>query len=238
MTGKDDSAGSGEGDRMAVAEYVLGVLDGPERDRIARAIETDPAMAAEARFWEAHLAGFNESYEPVTPPSDLLARTEARLFAPTANPAPANWFGSLVFWRAATGLALAAAIAGIGLNLFPLAQPSMPSGGLKRCKEPAEGQISAVAVYDAQAGLLRILATGAPAAEGQDYELWLVPADGTPVSVSLLTTNEPHAIPLGEAHLAQLAEGVTFAVSLEPQGGSPTGLPTGPVLAAGVSAPI
>ena len=30
-----------------------------------------------------------------------------------------------------------------------------------------------------------------------------------------------------------LADGATFAVSLEPSGGSPTGLPTGPVIASG-----
>jgi anti-sigma-K factor RskA len=32
---------------------------------------------------------------------------------------------------------------------------------------------------------------------------------------------------------AQLAEGATLALSVEPTGGSPTGLPTGAVIAAG-----
>jgi anti-sigma-K factor RskA len=38
--------------------------------------------------------------------------------------------------------------------------------------------------------------------------------------------------------LAGFGPGTTLAISLEPQGGSPTGLPTGPVVAAGKAAQI
>jgi anti-sigma-K factor RskA len=38
---------------------------------------------------------------------------------------------------------------------------------------------------------------------------------------------------LAPAMARQLGAGITLAVSVEPIGGSPTGLPTGPVIAAG-----
>jgi len=37
-------------------------------------------------------------------------------------------------------------------------------------------------------------------------------------------------LPLNAAQLGVLAQTMTLAVSLEPAGGSPTGLPTGPVI--------
>ena len=63
-------------------------------------------------------------------------------------------------------------------------------------------------------------------------ELWVIAGDGVPHSLGLLPASGG-SMPVGAANRPRLAAGVTLAVSLEPIGGSPTGLPTGPVVAKG-----
>ena len=62
-------------------------------------------------------------------------------------------------------------------------------------------------------------------------ELWLIPADGVPRSIGVIPVAERTAMVLSPQILAALAAGTTLAISDEPAGGSPTGQPTGAVLA-------
>jgi anti-sigma-K factor RskA len=71
-------------------------------------------------------------------------------------------------------------------------------------------------------------------------EVWLVPPDGTPRSLGLLPSVEGGttvALNLPQETAEALATS-TLAVSLEPSGGSTTGLPTGPVLFSGEVIPV
>ena len=79
---------------------------------------------------------------------------------------------------------------------------------------------------------LTLDATRLPATEaGKSLELWILPPSGNPRSLGLLA-NRRLSLPLDGTAAADLAQGA-LAVSLEPAGGSPTGLPTGPVLYSG-----
>jgi anti-sigma-K factor RskA len=62
------------------------------------------------------------------------------------------------------------------------------------------------------------------------WELWALPEGGKPVSLGLIGTHETQTmmLPPRLAHIIDAARGM--AMSVEPKGGSPTGLPTGPVL--------
>ena len=74
---------------------------------------------------------------------------------------------------------------------------------------------------------------GASAPQGRAQELWLIAdADSAPISLGLLGGEQQIVVPVAES-LRGALEGATLAVSDEPEGGSPTGAPTGPVLAAG-----
>ncbi|MEE4208901.1 MAG: anti-sigma factor, partial [Parvularcula sp.] len=66
-----------------------------------------------------------------------------------------------------------------------------------------------------------------------DRQLWLIEEGRDPVSLGLLPDGDVVEVALNEELTAALSSGVTIAVSLEPSGGSPTGVPTGPVLATG-----
>jgi anti-sigma-K factor RskA len=71
-------------------------------------------------------------------------------------------------------------------------------------------------------------------------EVWLVPPDGTPRSLGLLPSAEGGTtVALNLPHdTAEALATSELAVSLEPSGGSTTGLPTGPVLFSGAVLPV
>jgi anti-sigma-K factor RskA len=68
---------------------------------------------------------------------------------------------------------------------------------------------------------------------GHDYQLWLIPAGSKPIPLGLLTGDGVQAMNLPEKLVRAIDAQASLAVSLEPAGGSPTGLPTGPVLTSG-----
>src|SRR5260370_24305031 len=66
------------------------------------------------------------------------------------------------------------------------------------------------------------------------YELWLIPSGETrPRSLGLVQPGQPIRLDIPSDLAGRVTPDATLAVSLEPPGGSPTGLPTGPVVAAG-----
>jgi anti-sigma-K factor RskA len=69
---------------------------------------------------------------------------------------------------------------------------------------------------------------------GRSYELWLV-SDRFPQprSLGLVGEQEYTVRPTLASFDPDTIRRATYAVSLEPQGGSPTGVPTGPVLFGG-----
>jgi anti-sigma-K factor RskA len=74
--------------------------------------------------------------------------------------------------------------------------------------------------------------------EGREAQLWLIAGDLPPQSLGLLPADRAVRLAVPE-DLRLLADANSvFAISLEPPGGSPTGLPTGPVVAQGLLADI
>ncbi len=127
------------------------------------------------------------------------------------------------FWQATTGLSLAIAAS---LALFLVVRQPAPAH--MAVLAPVQGgQAILVATLDAVGGLT-IRPNGAIAVPtDRDLELWSLPKGATrPTSLGVL--------PAAGRHLtAKLSPDTQLLVSLEPRGGSPTGLPTGPVLYGG-----
>ena len=86
------------------------------------------------------------------------------------------------------------------------------------------GCLSATAYWSVSLGQAVVVTTGVESApRGETYELWFV-RDGTPVSAGQFDTDES-----GSATAAldgTVEEGDVIAVTVEPDGGSPTGEPT------------
>ncbi|MET0934950.1 MAG: anti-sigma factor, partial [Luteibacter sp.] len=81
--------------------------------------------------------------------------------------------------------------------------------------------------------LLVVPASPAAVAADRNTELWLIPQGGAPISVGVFPPADPKRFHLDKALLDRLGPTAALAVSLEPVGGSPTGQPTGPVIAKG-----
>ena len=71
----------------------------------------------------------------------------------------------------------------------------------------------------------------------RSFELWVLPEGQAPVSLGVLNGRE--ALVLDTAKLlGPDGETANLAITLEPLGGSPSGDPTGPVVASGALSPV
>lgn len=233
------------------AEYVLGTLRGRARRRFERLLAQDAGLRDLVRQWEARLNPLAERAPAVAPPPQLWARIEARLGAPASRPSAAarrSWIERLFgkpmtpvpslataglwycvgFWRA-LGIGGAAVAAALALYLTVGQAPFVPSHVAVLAGEDAKPVL--LAQLDAASGRLELRAVGLPAvAPDKSLELWLVPPAGGGAVRSLgLVDPQGYERDLPPADVTELTQGA-LAVSLEPAGGSPTGVATGPVI--------
>jgi anti-sigma-K factor RskA len=242
MTERDD-------DRDALAaEYVLGLLEGTETLEAERRIADDADFADAVQAWRRRLADLDTTVAPRPVGEAMWARIAGDLgLRPTVagpvRPATASraqqpgflsqLWQSLAFWRGLSAAAVAAAVALV--VVFGLA--------------PREDQPAFVAVLMTDAGrpgaVMHAYADGrvtlvplevAPIPQGRSLQLWSISAASpSPVAVGLMDQVRTIRLDLRRLSPAQLRE--TFAISVEPAGGSPTGLPTGPVVMQGAMKP-
>jgi anti-sigma-K factor RskA len=230
----DDTIGMGDRSDQLAAEYVLGVLQ-PEERRLAEArLAAEPAFAAEVAFWETRLTGLAEAVPAVAPPAELWQRIEARLSAPAQQAAVgAALWQSLTFWRSLAFASAALAAASIA-GLIYLAQIPPLGPPLLARLDAESGQASFVAAVDAGGNNLTIVPAALLSGEQQKaFELWLIPPGDKPHSLGLIDPTRPMRVQVPENLLPQVNSQSVLAISLEPPGGSPTGQPTGPVIANG-----
>lgn len=228
----------------AAAEYALGLLAGREQREAAARAESDPRFAAEVARWRGRFAPLYAEIEPAAPPPELWTRIEALTGGSSAaNDNVSVLRKRLVAWRSAAGAMTALAA---GLALFVLLEPrtivSPPPEVLtaQRASPPMvailgdKGSSKVVASWDPGARQLVLAVTGAmPVAPQHSPELWVIPLGGKPRSLGLMPPGKQAHVRLGDAVAQLLSKGATIAVSVEPSGGSPTGAPTGPVIASG-----
>lgn len=88
--------------------------------------------------------------------------------------------------------------------------------------------------FDLEKRMLTVRTVGAERQAGKSYELWLI-SDKFPAPRSLgVIGGASYTVrPTEPDYDAVVVNRATYAVSLEPEGGSPTGTPTGPVLYSG-----
>jgi anti-sigma-K factor RskA len=217
---------------LLAAEYVLGTMPSRSRRRFERLIAGDPALARVVGAWADRLLLLDTATPAEEPPARVWRAVEARVARGAAPPAPAHgWFGSLAFWR---GLAVAAGAAAAALIIYVAAFPGrtvLPVPTVVAVLADQSGDPSWIAVAGPQRGEVSVSAVRAQAEDTRhSFELWGI-TGGAPRPLSLL---RPESGSVAIIPAAQLPPpGDLLAVSLEPPEGSPTGLPTGPVLSRG-----
>ncbi|WP_425407863.1 anti-sigma factor [Hyphococcus sp.] len=219
-------------DSILAGEYVLGVLDADECAQVRARIESDSDFAARVRFWEARLSPLAEEIAPHEAPAIVKQRVEETLFG-AARKQHSLW-ESLSFWRAAAGFMTAVALIALGIILFARTPAAPERTSYIATILPADAAPVLAARIDGALTAIRIQNAAIEIAEGQSAELWLIPEDGTPRSLGLINPNGDDTVQIPAALSMLFNAGAALAVSIEPEGGSTSGAPTGPVIGLGV----
>ncbi len=242
---------------VLAAEYVLGTLDPRERQRAESLIRSNSDFAALVRGWEQRFGPLHAMVPPIEPPPELFERIKQRLAGagPTGGQVVAldtlrnrvgRWrsFGAAMTALAAVLLALlVTSVVRPDLMPAPLRPKPQVIEVVRTIEKPADSANRLVAVLQKDAAspafiltvdiATRTMTVRRVAAEeqaGKSYELWLVSKQfPKPQSLGLVGAREFTAGRLA-AYQPDTINDATFAISLEPEGGSPTGEPTGPVL--------
>jgi anti-sigma-K factor RskA len=228
-----------EADLLA-AEFVLGLLDGDAHAAAAARVGGDPAFAAAVAAWESRLTPLADSVAPVAPSAAVWTGIARQLPRNRADLRP--WWDSLVLWRAATAVAAAtaAALAVVVLtpdrSVAPLpGQPDALQPVLASTRMRTEtGRVLFVITLDQGHNRVVVTPVDADGQPGHSHELWLLPKEGAPVSLGVMPDDASAAMTV----TLPLRSDASLAISVEPEGGSPTGLPTGPVVAQGRLTPL
>ncbi len=222
---------------LRCAEYVLGVLDADARAAMAQELAAGGAAASAVAEWARRLAPLAEAVKPETPPPRLWQRICTRLeFDRPAAESGGRLWENLRLWHWLTlgsGALLAGACAAlVFLLVHRPPTPAIPYMAATITEN--DGQVGWTATMDiGKARMIVVPATPLPVQADRTPELWLIPEGGRPIAVGLISTRAPITLRLSARLVARLGPTARLAVSIEPQGGSPTGAPTGPVIAAG-----
>ena len=227
-------------DDFAAAEYALGTLDASERVTLAGRRLREPDLDEAILAWEARLAPLAEAVPEIEPPRDLLPAIEARIRGAPPE-APGN--GAIVElersirrWRAmAIAASLFAGVLAIGFIARETSRQSAPHEYVAILQKDAASPAFAVTVnLDKQKLTVRPVAAQAP--PGKSYELWLIDSKLGARSLGVIG-DTPRGANLSAYDPAVVAD-ATYAVTVEPPGGSPTGQPSGAPVFVGKLIPV
>lgn len=223
---------------LLAAEYVLGTLDHAERAEVSSRMTREPDLARAVDGWHERLSPLTDAVPDVAPPAELFDAIVARLFDGEGRDGDVVVLRRHVRrWRAATG-ALAAVAAGLVAWIAVHGEAAPPRDRFVAVLQRDAGSPAMVLDVDLAGRRLSVRSLAPPSAGGKAYELWIIdPALGSPRSLGLVPPRGG-----GEASLTRFGEGVitdaTYAVTVEPSGGSPSGLPTSTPILSGKLLPV
>ena len=214
------------------AQYVAGTLRGPARRRFETLLPSHPALQSAVTQWQDRLLPLTGALQPQRPSAAVWRAIEQRLW-PAAAVQP--WWQRLGLWRALSAATMAAVV---GLTVLVVTPPPAQAPVVvvlqgTGADTAVGGTIVASLSGDGRAMVTRTL-TPVSLTTDRVLELWSVPPQGNPRSLGLITANGATVLDRGKLPATLLKGGTAaLAVSVEPPGGSPTGVPTGPVVFAG-----
>lgn len=206
-------------DDALAAEYALGTLRNGARLRFQKRLQTEPKLAERAAKWQNLLAGLDLHLMPQVPPEAVWKKIALSLPAKKTSRSTRAYIG----WMVAAALA--------ALTLVSYQVIKAPEFTPFAVMNDARQQGLWVVSVDKALTRLRVTPLQPVSVSADNsLQLWLIPAGHQPVSLGLLNARETTQLKLAGRNALKNA---VIAVSLEPEGGSPTGQPTGPVLYSG-----
>ena len=243
-----------EDDHAFAADYVTGLLDASEEALAEARVAAEPDFAAAVEAWRTRLSAFDASVETASPSPQLWSRITDTIKPEAVIPLPgaraavrgATLWESLAFWR----------LAGIGGAFATLIFAFIAIGALATSKQ-LRNDLTALAqrkpVYVAVLVNDATKETGAVVnafSNGRIEVIPLRPIDvpaGRTLQVWTLwdravgpkllgTSGQSRTLQLDLGDLPDTIADQLFEITLEPEGGSPIGRPTGPILYKGNAA--
>ncbi|WP_284943754.1 anti-sigma factor [Acidisoma cladoniae] len=218
---------------LLAAEYVLGTLEGRERESVAYRAQSDDVLNSAILAWEMRLAPLGTLVPPISPPSDLWLRIEEScgLAVPSRRGRlRTSLWDRVNLWRGATGLGFGLAVALAALVVFRTPSSTITPVGTAVLSPTPGAAPTFVAEIDQHGVLVMQPLTHLAVADDKDLELWALP-DGQ-------TVPQPLGVMKASGRSVSLPPALRkvpmqIMISLEQHGGSTTGLPQGPVLFVG-----
>ncbi|MGE5625292.1 MAG: anti-sigma factor domain-containing protein [Bacillota bacterium] len=211
---------------LLAGEYVLGLLGAGARRRFERLLMESPGLRAEVAAWEVRFTAWSLELPPVVPPDYLwwrilgaVRREEKSRRGPAGNN----------FWRVwAVAATLVLAVVLVSQRYVPATEQKPAEFALVSDAKGQPRWVISVHPEDKRIDMKALTSNPPPA--GKSYELWMLPDQGNPVPMGLMNETGTASEHITAELLARLATAKGLAISVEPPGGSPTGLPTGQVV--------
>lgn len=202
--------------------YVIGTMSPLARRRFRKLMVKHSHLQQAVWHWEQILNPMAEELKPIAPDSQVWQSITARLGWTSKSRASTWW--TISGWLATTASLLLVAY-------IWMAQPVTPPTEQPQALAVLQVEQNQPAwVVQKTGNTLTVSVSSLPDIQpDQDFELWMLPANGqAPISLGLLpeSGNKTLSVPAQLKDLVQSG----LAVSIEPENGSPTGAPTGPII--------
>ncbi len=229
-------------DRDALAmEYAVGLLEAHSA-RIEELMDEDPVLASRVNHWRGHFSQLDMTASPISTPAGLWRRIQDGVAHIQPDPAPkrrrasnvSGLWSNLPLWRwsaLAAGAASLLLIIGLTAQILQTPSPAVMIAVLQQDGGKPGAIVEALA--DGSVRLIPLQQIDVP--QGRALQVWTKRNDAEgPISVGLL--DQARTLKLDLGHLPSPGSGQLFEITLEPENGSPTGRPTGPILMKGLTA--
>ncbi len=228
------------------AEYVLGTMHGRARRRFETYLLQHPTLLVVVAKWEALLLPLTDGITPVVPPARVWEKISRQIGFGESQPLTATLkqnaaksatsrglFQNFVFWRA---LGLGASVYAIALTAVLVMSNGWQASDLMLTSVLEDKGIARMVVEQPKTGMLMVkMVKPWKPAPTNSFQLWVMPKDGPPRAIGIINQDGATTLKMQEMD-TMLTDGLAFAVTREPMGGSASGVPSGAILCKGVIA--
>jgi anti-sigma-K factor RskA len=230
-------------DQNALAlEYVLGTLQGRERDAFDEQLRTDNNLLQQVRYWETTLMPAPETVPALAPKADTFKNIHAHINPSSSSSfeeSPISWWQKLLPWKIISSAAFAMLLVVSGVLLNNNIQQSLQGGNLN-------ADYVAVLVDNTDAPILTALTASDGSTLWLKWEQWQTSnehslqlwaksrRDGQIRPLLVFGDSELKQIALDEATLRLIQDSSHLIITQEEIGGSPLDEPSDKVIAKGV----
>ena len=216
---------------ILAGEYVLGTLPARARARFERLMRYDAGLVRLVGDWAERLGAMDAALRPQTPPPAVWRAIERRTLSPSDA---RRQIRRTARWRMVGWVPVAILLA-VVFNVFsrapaPVQVPAAPQAKpeIVAVLSDTYGKPGWIVTFDRPHASFDVTALRTVSGDDQhSYELWVM-EDDKPLPLGVIATSPAQTVAVRASEVPRA--GQVFAVSLEPAGGSPTGLPTGPVV--------